>query len=185
MSNLDIVFALAAALAVLAMLAGLGVVLAIAMAREDGAGVRDENPDALTGAHVPGLTLLWRAMRRRCPRCGEGRIFRSYLKMNQRCPECDAVFWADQGEWLGPFVLDYACATAAAIAVWAVLELTAPDMRLLPELALLGAAIVGSALLSFPFTRSLWTIFLYISGAMGERPIRAADTSRAASRTPK
>ena len=36
---------------------------------------------------------LWRSIARglrgRCPGCGEGRIFRAYLKVNDHCPSCD------------------------------------------------------------------------------------------------
>jgi uncharacterized protein (DUF983 family) len=31
---------------------------------------------------------LWRGFRGRCPRCGEGRIFRAFLKVNDACPNC-------------------------------------------------------------------------------------------------
>lgn len=177
MNSLEIVFAMAAALAVLAMLAGLGILLAIAMAREDGMGAAEAGSAAQAAPRVAGRTLLWRAAGRRCPRCGRGRVFRSYFKMNPKCAGCGAVFWVDEGEWLGPFVLDYACATGAAIVVWAALELLAPRLGLIPEMILLGVVVIASLLSSFPWTRSLWTVFLYIAGAMGERPIRAEATA--------
>ncbi len=164
---------MAAALVVLAMLAGLGVVLAIAMAFEDGIGAGAAGSGAPAAPRVPGRTLLWRAMGRRCPRCGRGRVFRSYFKMNPQCSACGAVFWVDEGEWLGPFVLDYSCATGAAIIVWAALEPVAPQIDLVPELAPLGGVVIASLFASFPWSRSLWTVFLYVSGAMGERPISA------------
>ena len=35
---------------------------------------------------------VWRALKRgfrgRCPRCGEGKLFRSFLKVNEQCPVC-------------------------------------------------------------------------------------------------
>lgn len=37
-------------------------------------------------------TSVWGAIRRglggRCPRCGEGRLFSAYLKVNPTCPSC-------------------------------------------------------------------------------------------------
>lgn len=169
MNNLDIVFAIAAALLVLAMLAGLGVVLAIAMAREGAA----DPGGAGAGPRAGGWTLMRRALGKRCPRCGRGRVFASYFRMNPRCAECGAVFWVDQGEWLGPFVLDYSCATAAAVVVWAAMELAAPEISETAELAVLAVVIMASLFASFPWSRSLWTLFLYVSGAMGERPVSA------------
>ena len=32
--------------------------------------------------------LLWRALRLRCPNCGGGPIFDSWLRMRGRCPRC-------------------------------------------------------------------------------------------------
>ena len=31
---------------------------------------------------------LWRGWRRRCPRCGEGRMMQGYLKVRDACPAC-------------------------------------------------------------------------------------------------
>jgi ribosomal protein S27AE len=118
MSKLQMVFAMMAALAVIATMAALGVVLALAMAREDGAGSAEQH--AAAGdlePRVPGWTLFRRALGQRCPRCGRGAVFAAYFRMNSRCGECGAVFWVDQGEWLGAFVIDWACATGAAIVV--------------------------------------------------------------------
>ena len=34
-------------------------------------------------------TAMWRGFRRRCPQCGEGRLFAGYLKVVDRCAVCD------------------------------------------------------------------------------------------------
>lgn len=31
---------------------------------------------------------MWRGFRQRCPRCGEGHLFRAYLKVWDACPKC-------------------------------------------------------------------------------------------------
>ena len=36
----------------------------------------------------PVLKGLQRGFRRRCPNCGEGRLFAGYLKINPTCPSC-------------------------------------------------------------------------------------------------
>ena len=38
-----------------------------------------------------GLAVA-RGVRERCPRCGEGRLFRRYLKVADRCVSCDLEF---------------------------------------------------------------------------------------------
>jgi uncharacterized protein (DUF983 family) len=39
---------------------------------------------------LPGSAVqaLWRGFRGRCPACGEGRMFRAFLKVNDACPHC-------------------------------------------------------------------------------------------------
>jgi uncharacterized protein (DUF983 family) len=177
MSKFQMIFAMAAALAVIATMAALGVILALAMAREDGAGAAAERAAAGdTEPRVPGWTLLRRAFAKRCPRCGRGAVFASYFKMNPRCSECGAVFWVDQGEWLGAFVLDWACATGLAIVVWAALEAFA-ELSQIAEIAIISACVIASLLATFPWSRSFWTVFLYLTGAMGERPARAQESA--------
>ncbi len=60
---------------------------------------RDDEPDRT--AHLGGMSEypsvdLWTAMRRGakglCPRCGEGALFSSFLKMAPRCSHCGLVF---------------------------------------------------------------------------------------------
>ena len=46
------------------------------------------------------VTALSRGLRGRCPHCGEGRMFRTYLKVNPACPACGvdlARYPADDG----------------------------------------------------------------------------------------
>ena len=44
------------------------------------------HPSAPTGN--PVLLGLRRGLRRRCPNCDEGRLFRGYLKVEETCPAC-------------------------------------------------------------------------------------------------
>jgi len=34
------------------------------------------------------LEAIWRGFRGRCPACGQGRLFRAFLKTNDACPAC-------------------------------------------------------------------------------------------------
>lgn len=36
----------------------------------------------------PAWPAIWRGMRGRCPACGQGKMFRAYLKVNDGCPSC-------------------------------------------------------------------------------------------------
>ena len=57
---------------------------------------------------TPSLqTLLARGARRRCPRCGEGPLFKRLNVMHERCAACGLRYLEDQGDLFGYlFVLD-------------------------------------------------------------------------------
>jgi len=41
---------------------------------------------------VSTMSAILRGMRRRCPRCGEGHLFRGILALAERCPVCELDF---------------------------------------------------------------------------------------------
>ncbi len=45
-------------------------------------------PSAPVESQRPLRPAMLRAMRGRCPACGNGRLFRGYLKVADQCPEC-------------------------------------------------------------------------------------------------
>lgn len=50
---------------------------------------------------------LARGWRRRCPRCGEGELFRRWLQVNERCPHCNLVYQPDAGDtWFFLIITD-------------------------------------------------------------------------------
>jgi uncharacterized protein (DUF983 family) len=55
----------------------------------------------------PLRTVLWRGWRRRCPRCGEGRLFRKWLDMHERCSSCNLLYLRNQGDlWFFMIITD-------------------------------------------------------------------------------
>jgi hypothetical protein len=49
---------------------------------------------------------------------------------------------------------------------------------------LISVCVMASLFITFPWSRSFWTVFLYLTGVMGERPARAQDNAEAASLGP-
>jgi uncharacterized protein (DUF983 family) len=48
---------------------------------------------------IPRLrTVLWRGCRRRCPHCGEGAIYKGWVKLHDHCPHCNLQYLSDQGD---------------------------------------------------------------------------------------
>ena len=54
----------------------------------------------------PGLVgTLKRGARRKCPRCGQGALFRGWYSMHKSCDTCDLLFEPQPGDTWGFWVL--------------------------------------------------------------------------------
>jgi hypothetical protein len=60
------------------------------------------------------------------------------------------------------------------------LELIFARLPQIVEIATISACVVVSLFATFPWSRSFWTAFLYLTGVMGERPAPAQDSAAAA-----
>ena len=101
--------------------------------------------------------LLWRGVRKKCPVCGGGKLFASWFQMKPACPTCGFVFERESGYFLGAFVVNVAV-TEFAVLVTLVLSvvLTLPDPPLI-LLALTMAAGIVVPLLTYPFSKTVWS----------------------------
>lgn len=74
----------------------------------------------MTEQKVPLYQILWRGIRGRCPSCGQGKLFKSYLKQVQACEHCqhewghiradDGPAWLTvliTGHVMAPFILHW------------------------------------------------------------------------------
>jgi uncharacterized protein (DUF983 family) len=108
-------------------------------------------------------TVLMRGIRKRCPRCGERRIFLSRMQLRDRCPTCELGFEREAGGFLGAMTLNY----VAAMLVWVamlglVLVFTVPDVPVVP---LLVASVVVLAVLPlwlYPRSKTLWSAIEFL-----------------------
>jgi uncharacterized protein (DUF983 family) len=105
--------------------------------------------------------LLGRAVRLRCPNCGEGHIFAGWFRQKDRCPQCHLVFnRGEQGYVVGAYMFNIIVAELVFAAIFvSVLLSTWPD----PPWTLLtygGAALmVILPVLFYPFSRTLFLAF--------------------------
>mgnify|MGYP000598445531 CR=1 FL=1 len=53
----------------------------------------------------PLLQAVWNGMRCRCPKCGEGKLFRAYLKVNDACPACGEQLHHHRADDLPPYLV--------------------------------------------------------------------------------
>jgi uncharacterized protein (DUF983 family) len=102
--------------------------------------------------------LLGRALRLRCPLCGQGRLFRRWLLMHERCSHCGVKFEREPGFFLGSIYINYGLTALIVAIAYPVLLFN----KLAAERHLLIGALVFVVLfplLLFPWARSLWLGF--------------------------
>ena len=47
---------------------------------------------------------MWNGVKCRCPNCGEGKLFRAYLKVNGTCPNCGESLHWHKADDLPPYI---------------------------------------------------------------------------------
>lgn len=103
--------------------------------------------------------MLWRGMRRKCPRCGTGRVFRSWFKMVERCPTCHLRFERESDFWLGAYVINLAVTEGLLVLALLVYVFQAVSDPTTPSTPVIVASLVfavGAPVAFFPFSRTIW-----------------------------
>jgi len=104
-----------------------------------------------------------RGLRKRCPRCGEPRIFRTWFQLKERCPACDLRFEQEEGGYLGAITINYAFAVIVWLAMLAVVMVfTVPDVPVVPLLIASVIVLVAVPLWFFPRSKGLWAAIEFL-----------------------
>src|SRR5687768_7518003 len=104
------------------------------------------------------LVLLSRALRLRCPLCGQGKLFRGWFWMHEQCPQCGVKFEREPGFFLGSIYINYGLTVLIVAIAYPALLFN----KIVPETPLLIASLTFTVLfplLVFPWARSLWLGF--------------------------
>lgn len=96
---------------------------------------------------------LGRALRLRCPRCGEGALFRRFLASHDACSACSLDFRQEPGYYVGAMWLNYGAAALTGIAAGFLLVERWPSRVLVPALAAWGLLF---PILFFHHARAIW-----------------------------
>jgi uncharacterized protein (DUF983 family) len=116
-------------------------------------------------------TVLARALRLRCPRCGRARLFSGWFAMDDPCPACGLRYEREQGYFVGAIYVNYALTTAVTLGT--VLGLDA--LVGLTLMAQLGLGVALGALVPFLFfrySRSLWLAIDFLVSRVDTRRAR-------------
>jgi uncharacterized protein (DUF983 family) len=144
------------------------------------------DPDANERDAVPRLPeasttrVLLRGLRKRCPRCGERRIFDGFFSLKGRCPVCDLRFEKEEGGFLGAMALNYAVAIGFWLVVMIVgIVLTVPVVPVAPLLVASLGVLTVVPVWFYPRSKTLWAAieFLVARSEPGYRSPRRRDQS--------
>ena len=93
-------------------------------------------------------------LRHRCPRCLEGAVYASLLRMHESCPRCGLRFEREPGYFLGAMYYSYALSILAGLPAFAILW--AADFGPVPIGLAATACIAAATPFCWRLSRVLW-----------------------------
>jgi uncharacterized protein (DUF983 family) len=105
--------------------------------------------------------VLGRAVRLRCPRCGEGRLFTTWFRMPVACTFCGLRFERAQGYFVGAIYVNYGITVLIAMvgyfALWTTTRISTAG-----QLTLWVPFVVLFPVWFFRYSRSVWLALEYL-----------------------
>ncbi len=122
------------------------------------------NPIPQTNASSPNHTpttaaVLWALVRQRCPRCCQGRIFKSLFAMNDPCPVCGMVFEREPGYFLGAMYFSYFLAVLLMGVFYLVVRVLFPEMDTIVTALVAVLPYLPLVPFVFRYSRVIWIHF--------------------------
>jgi uncharacterized protein (DUF983 family) len=116
-----------------------------------------------SGEEPSFTTALLRGLARRCPRCGQGKLFRRWFNFPKKCPRCGLRFEREEGAFLGSLTINYGVTGLAFFALligWMVA--TGGRGRLAPLILASIAVVIVVPLILYPFAKMVWAALDYL-----------------------
>lgn len=121
--------------------------------------------------------MISRALRRRCPRCGD-KTFDSFFGMKDYCRRCGLEFEREEGYWVGAMIINTTVTFATfAIVFGGAIVLTWPDVPWVWVLLATVAANLVIPIWFYPISKSLWNAL-----ELSWHPLEAEELTAASAR---
>ncbi len=100
-------------------------------------------------------SVVMHAIRLRCPRCGQGKLFAKFITMNKTCEHCQLDIAKQGGYYLGSTYINYGFTTIISMASYMTLRFgyDIDSKTLVPYFVVF---LVAFPLLFFRHARALW-----------------------------
>lgn len=133
--------------------------------------------------HRPsGTTITLRALRLKCPRCGQAPMFDGLFRMHERCAHCHLKFEREPGYFLGSIYINYGLTALIMTVGWVTLRF---GYDIDSKWLLIGFSIflVVFQSLFFRYARALWLamdcrIDASLYDDQAESPVEQSDARR-------
>jgi len=115
--------------------------------------------DVIGGKPTVGV-LLKRGLRKRCPRCGGGGLYRGWFRMVERCPTCGFRFEREPGFFIGAYFVNFAVTEGflfVVVMVFLFVKAANNDAGVVWPLAVGGAFAIVAPLVFYPWSRTIWS----------------------------
>jgi uncharacterized protein (DUF983 family) len=123
-------------------------------------------------------TMLSRALRRKCPRCGAG-AFVSYYRLREHCPRCGLQFEREEGYWVGALIINTVITFGVFLAIFVGgMVLTWPEV---PWTGLMVVTISAMAIVPvafYPLSKTVWMAL-----ELSWHPLEPEEVSQASERS--
>jgi uncharacterized protein (DUF983 family) len=106
---------------------------------------------------VGRVRMMGRGATKRCARCGSGHLFKRWFTMVPDCPGCGLHFEREQGYFTGASAVNtIVIGGLFAVIFVGSLIATAPDIPVVPLLAVVVPLMAFGPLLFYPFSKTIW-----------------------------
>jgi uncharacterized protein (DUF983 family) len=109
------------------------------------------------------MLVVLRGLARRCPRCGQGKLFTRWLSFPKTCPRCGLQFEREEGAFLGSLTINYGVTGIVFFALlvgWMIV--TRGNVRWVPLVLASAAVVIVVPVLFYPFAKMLWAGLDYL-----------------------
>lgn len=123
--------------------------------------------------------LLLRGVRKRCPNCGAGSLYRGWFRMIDRCRGCGLRFEREPGFFVGAYLINFAVTVILLfIAAMGFVAVKAIDHDASPKIVLIASLAIALIVppLFYPYSRTVWSAI-----DIGMTPLEDEELADAAS----
>lgn len=116
-------------------------------------------------------TILWRALRLRCPHCGRGRFLAHGFSAHNECQVCGLRFVREDGYWTGAIYVNLIVTQFLIVGAVFVL-MFGSGLPITSQILILAAVAILFPTLFYPLSKSLWLAmdYFFTGATWGESP---------------